>query len=292
MGAKAVSANRNAAVAEALARALGGGAGAAPWQSLGGGFSENFRVPWGREGVFLKLAPAAVLQAEADGLGALAQCKALRVPRVLALGETGGQGFLALEWLPLTDLGDEGRLGEAIAALHGLHYPSYGWSRDNFLGATPQANGWEDDWPRFFATRRLHPLLARAAAKGAPDLAVAAAPILAHIADFFPEAPPKALLHGDLWAGNKGYVGGQPAVFDPAVHIGDPECDLAMAALFGGFSQNFYAAHAAAHPPRQGWVERRVLYQLYHVLNHFELFGGGYARDARKMIGRLCSARS
>ncbi len=281
-----------AAVSEALAKTLGEGARQAQWCALGGSFSRNFRLGWGGERVFLKLAPAAVLEAEADGLYALAQCKSLRVPRVLVCAEAGGQGILALEWLALSDTGNETRLGEAIAALHAFTYPRYGWSRDNFLGATPQTNGWDDDWPHFFATRRLAPQLANAAAKGAPDLAEAAAPILAQVADFFPQAPPKALLHGDLWAGNKGYVAGQPAAFDPAVHVGDPECDLAMAALFGGFSQNFYAAHAALHPPRPGWAERRVLYQLYHVLNHFQLFGGGYAREARAMIEHLSAARS
>jgi len=85
-----------------------------------------------------------------------------------------------------------------------------------------------------------------------------------------------ALLHGDLWHGNTGFVEGRPALFDPAVHYGDPECDLAMADLFGGFPPTFFAAHAAFHPRLPGWERRRRLYQAYHLLNHLNLFGRGY----------------
>lgn len=274
-------------ITEALAGALGGASKIDDLQRLGGGFSRNFRLRWGGQAVFLKLASAELLEAEADGLRALAQCTALRVPQVFGCGSAGGGAFLAMEWLALTDSGSEVCLGEAIAALHEIHYPRYGWDRDNFLGASPQHNAWCEDWVDFFAARRLEPQLAWAAAHGAPDLVELAVPLLAGLAQFFPEPPPKALLHGDFWAGNKGFVGNQPAIFDPAVHVGDPECDLAMAELFGGFSQDFFAAHAAVHPRKPWHVERQALYQLYHILNHFQLFGGAYAGSARALIARL-----
>jgi len=259
----------------------------------GGCISQNLRVEDEHARFFVKMGAGAGKQfaAEADGLAALAQCRALRVPEMITLGQAPDADFLVLEWLDLAEEGSDARLGEALAALHTLRYPRYGWAQDNFLGRSLQQNAWDDHWPRFYAERRLRPQLDAAAAKGAPWLKDEAEPLLAGLDRHFVGAnAPAALLHGDLWSGNRGFVAGQPALFDPAVHAGDPECDLAMAALFGGFSADFYAAHAAAHPPRPGWAERRALYQLYHVLNHFNLFGGGYGREALSMIRRLCAA--
>lgn len=226
--------------------------------------------------------------AEADGLAALAACEALVVPRVVALGAAGDDDFLVVEWLQLDSDGDDSRLGEAIAALHAIPFERFGWHRDNFIGSTPQANDWSGDWPEFFATRRLAPQLRLAADRGETALQARATPILARLDRVFAgHAPLPSLCHGDLWAGNKGFVGGKPALFDPAVYAGDGETDLAMAELFGGFSPRFFAAYRAVRGHNEGADIRRDLYQLYHVLNHVNLFGGGYVGQAEGLIERL-----
>lgn len=245
---------------------------------IGGGFTANWRARAGSQTLFIKIAPNADrLEAEADGLAALAACPALAVPTVLARGSAAGQACLAMTWLSLEGDGDPARLGAAVAALHAIRGAAYGWHRDNYLGATPQANGQEGDWATFFARRRLAPQLALAATNGFTRVVAPGQRLLAALSELLAgHQPPAALLHGDLWHGNTGQVDGRPALFDPAVHYGDPECDLAMAALFGGFPPAFFAAHAAIHPVSPGWQRRRRLYQLYHLLNHLNLFGGGY----------------
>ena len=255
----------------------------------GNGFTRNWRARAGDEPVFIKLAADTDrLAAEADGLVALADCRELVIPRVLARGEAAGASFLVMTWLPLAGGGDPARLGAAIAALHAIHGPSYGWRRDNYLGATPQANGQENDWASFFAHRRLAPQLSMAAGRGFAAVAGPGRHLLAALPDLMAgHQPPAALLHGDLWHGNTGSVGGRPAVFDPAVHYGDPECDLAMAALFGGFAPAFFATHATVHPPLPGWQRRRRLYQLYHLLNHLNLFGSGYLGSVLEILEEL-----
>lgn len=275
----------------AIAEAEGGSCRIERADPVGGGcISRNFGLEGDGRRYFLKLGrgAAAMFDAEADGLAALARCAALVVPRVVCRGEGGGEAFLVLEWLDLSEQGDEGRLGEAVAALHDISLPRFGWARDNFIGSTPQANAWDDDWPRFFAERRLAPQLALAAAHGAPQLAERALPLLAALPRLLAgHTPTPALLHGDLWAGNKGFVGGRPALFDPAVYAGDGETDLAMSELFGGFAPRFLAAYRTVRPLAPGYEIRRPLYQLYHALNHYNLFGGAYARQADALIGKL-----
>jgi fructosamine-3-kinase len=284
-----------AALGPALAATLAAaGEPAAALESLqpagSGSFSHNFRAVLGGRDFFLKLAPAASARfsAEAEGLATLMQCAALRIPRVFGQGQAAGVDYLLLEWLAFDATENEALLGEALAALHSLHGPRYGWGRDNFIGASAQENGWAESWSEFFRDRRLLPQLRLAERHGAPELLTLAAPLLASLPRFFADGePPPSLLHGDLWAGNKGFVGGRPCLFDPAVYAGDAETDLAMAALFGGFGPLFLAAYHAILPRREGDVARRGLYQLYHVLNHFNLFGGHYRGEARRLIAHL-----
>lgn len=279
------------AVEQAIAASEGAGFSVRRIEPVGGGcISRNFRIEDGRLRYFLKLGRKAqdMFAAEADGLAALARCAALAVPQVVACGAAGEQAFLALEWLDLEAHGDEGLLGEAVAAMHRIAFPRSGWHCDNFIGSTPQDNAWDDDWPRFYTERRLLPQLRLAAVRGAPELARQAEPVLAGLSGLFVgHVPVPGLLHGDLWAGNKGFVGGRPALFDPAVYAGDRETDLALAELFGGFSGRFHAAYRAAHPLDTGYQARRPLYQLYHVLNHYNIFGGGYAGQASRLIADL-----
>lgn len=280
-----------ATIGQAIDAAEGGSFQARRVEPVGGGcISRNFRLADGARRYFVKLgntSAAAMFAAEADGLAALARCPVLLVPGVVARGRAGEQSFLVLEWLDLQAGGDEGRLGEAVAALHGIAYAHFGWHCDNFIGSTPQLNGWDDDWPRFFAERRLRPQLGMAA-KSTPALVARGEALLADLPRFFVDhVPAPGLVHGDLWRGNLGFVAGQPALFDPAIYAGDGETDLAMAELFGGFSPRFFAAYRAVRPLGPGYPARRKLYQLYHVLNHCNLFGGGYASQAVRLLDDL-----
>ncbi|HEV2321763.1 MAG TPA: fructosamine kinase family protein [Gammaproteobacteria bacterium] len=263
-------------------RALGQGVGGARW-----------RLTAGDESWFAKSGDGAVLAAEADGLEALATTATLRVPRVEAL-DGGDEGFLIAEWLPLTGRGGGvgARLGEALAGLHLTPAAGYGWPRHNFIGATPQFNTPAADWVGFFREQRLLFQLRLAAENGYRGrLQEQGAALAADLPGLFVGYTPKAsLLHGDLWGGNWGALAdGGPAVFDPAVYRGDREADIAMTELFGGFDREFYAAYRAHAPLEPGYDVRRDLYNLYHVLNHLNLFGEGYLGQAEGLVQRLLS---
>lgn len=277
------------ATAAAIGQALGHPL--ADLRPAGTGFSENWHARAGGQAVFIKLCPDGDrLQAEADGLTALAACRDWVVPAALAQGDAGGNAYLVLEWLALAADGDPVALAAALAALHGHTGSAYGWHRANYLGATPQDNGWDADWASFFASRRLAPQLQRAGAAGFATIERPGARLLTALPDLFAgHRPSPTLLHGDFWRGNVGFAGGRPCCFDPAVHYGDGECDLAMAALFGGFSPAFFAAYDAHRPPLPGWDRRRRLYQLYHLLNHLNLFGAGYLGQVLAVLDELAS---
>ncbi len=233
------------------------------------------------------------LAAEAEGLAALAATGTVRVPSVAACGGVADGAFLALEWVDLrAGGGRDAALGRALAALHRCTGPRFGWASDNAIGATPQPNGWDEDWARFFATRRIAPQLLRAASQSSPAWLGEGERLLARIPALLRgHTPAPSLLHGDLWSGNAACdEQGRPVVFDPAVYYGDREADLAMTELFGGFGADFHAAYREAWPVDPGHDLRRDLYNLYHVLNHFNLFGGAYGSHARRLIGRLLAA--
>ena len=287
------------AVAAALAAALGRPVAEAPDAEVhGGSIHAAYRWSAGAERLFVKIAPAAeapLLAAEAEGLAALAAARAVRVPALVARGAADGRAWLALEWLDLATAAAEpdAALGERLAALHRTTAPRYGFAADNYLGRTPQANGWADDWPGFLAARRLRPQLELAAANGhRGPLTERGARLVEAVGAFYADyRPAPSLLHGDLWNGNRGALAdGTPVVFDPAPYYGDREADLAMTRLFGGFGARFYAAYAAAWPLDPGAGERLPLHQLYHVLNHLNQFGGGYARQALAVTDRLLAS--
>jgi fructosamine-3-kinase len=292
----------NAALGDALRALIDGDSEAQPTAidaatPIGGAsISRTLLVGSGQRRCFVKLNDASLLDmfvAEADGLRALAACSALRVPRVVGHGSAGGQAYLVLEHLHLHALREGEQVaaaGRSLAALHRISGPQYGWHRDNFIGSTPQLNTGGTSWPAFFATQRLQPQLALAAAAGYRSRLITDGERLAeNLATLFADHRPSAsLLHGDLWSGNAAIdETGMLALFDPAVHFGDRECDLAMSELFGGFPERFYAAYREAWPVPDGYQQRRTLYQLYHVLNHLNLFGGSYLRQAEAMIASL-----
>lgn len=254
----------------------------------GGDISAAWRVEM-RDGqaAFLKTGPASsyeMFSAEADGLSELAAPRALRLPGVLACGLEGDMAFVALEWLTLGRPGrdTERLLGEGLAALHRTTRDRFGWHRDNTIGLTPQPNPWSDDWVDFLREQRIGFQLRLAADKGfTGELQTRGARLLNRLPNYFENYEPEAsLLHGDLWGGNWGSCDGEPVIFDPAVYYGDRESDLAMTRLFGGFSRAFYDAYESAWPLAPGYRQRSDIYQLYHVLNHLNLFGRSYLAGA------------
>ncbi|NIR30726.1 MAG: fructosamine kinase family protein [Gammaproteobacteria bacterium] len=232
-----------------------------------------------------------MFEAEAAGLRELAAAGPLRVPTPVCWGAVAGTAFLTLEYIPLgpTTAAASARLGRGLAQLHRARATQHGWHMDNTIGATPQPNGPLQDWVSFYRERRLLFQLSLAAQAGHPALERRGRRLAESLEAFFPGyAPVPSLLHGDLWSGNcAADDDGDPVLFDPAVYYGDRESDLAMTELFGGFPAAFYDAYREAWPLDEGYAVRRTLYQLYHVLNHLNLFGGGYAAQAERMIDRL-----
>lgn len=258
----------------------------------GGCINRAFSLSAGRRRYFVKTHDAGKLsmfEAEAAGLEALAVAHGVRVPRPLCNGVAAGRAFLVLEYLELLGRGDSARLGAQLARQHRVTHDRFGWTRDNTLGSTPQPNAWADDWLRFWREQRLGFQLELAARNGMGSLQREGDALLARFGALFADYRPRpSLLHGDLWGGNHGFLAdGSPVIFDPAVYFGDRECDLAMTELFGGFAPDFSAAYREAWPLDAGYATRRTLYNLYHVLNHANLFGGGYAAQAHRMTQQL-----
>ena len=257
---------------------------------------------------FVKRYPAGradLRDAEVEGLEALAATGTVTVPAILETGERDGAPVLVLARLEPADAAataaGEAALGTALARLHACRAPAFGWARDNFIGAGVQRNGWDADWPRFFRERRLRVQLEWLAsgsdATGHGAMRAALLERGTRLLQLGPSllsghAPEPSLLHGDLWGGNwlVDRRDGRPYVFDPAVHYGDAEADLAMTELFGGFGPRFRDAYHRLQPPRPGYARRRELYNLYHLLNHANLFGEGYARQALGAVDRLLAS--
>jgi fructosamine-3-kinase len=265
-------------------------------QAVGGGsIHAAWRIGDGRREFFVKTGEPqtnAMFIAEAAGLQALAATGTVRTPAIVVGGASDSTAFLVLEALDLVPLDRESgaRLGEALARMHRITGDSYGWPGDNFIGATPQLNAAHPSWAHFFGDRRLRPQLQRALANGMDKALVnKGIGILERLGGIFLEYRPQpSLLHGDLWSGNAGALAdGTPALFDPACYWGDRETDIAMAELFGGFPTSFFAAYRAAWPLDSDYERRKPLYNLYHVLNHYNLFGGAYLGQAQRMIERL-----
>jgi fructosamine-3-kinase len=249
----------------------------------GGCIHRCFRVEADGARLFVKTneAPHADnFAAEADGLVALRDA-GLRAPRPMAHGIAGGEAFLALEFLELRAGGDFAALGRMLASAHGAPWPRFGWRRDNYIGTTPQRNGEHEDWTSFWTERRLRPQAALARRHGLIfDVERVGRLLEGH-------HPRPALLHGDLWSGNVGFDATGPVVFDPAVYCGDGEADLAMTELFGGFEPSFYSAYRELLPLEPGYERRRLVYNLYHLLNHLNLFGSGYLGQVQSTLRLL-----
>ncbi len=269
-------------------------AGVDPRPVGGGDISAAWRLDTGEGPVFVKTGPDSsydMFSAEAEGLTELAAARAVRVPQVLVFGVDRDMAFVAIEWLDFgtANRDTERRLGEQLAAMHRTTKDRFGWHRDNTIGLTPQRNDWSDDWVSFLHEQRLGFQLRLAAERGYTGrLQEQGERLLARLPVFFDSYEPAAsLLHGDLWGGNWASCDGEPVIFDPAVYYGDRETDIAMTQLFGGFGRAFYAVYEDSWPFESGYRERLKLYQLYHVLNHVNLFGSGYLGRATSLMREL-----
>ena len=200
------------------------------------------------------------------------------MPAVFDHGVKNGKAFILLERLDLSRSGDWSAMGRALAALHRKTGPRFGWRRDNYIGLAPQINTWKDDWVEFFVACRLRPQASKA------GIALAEERIRALLQD---HRPAPSLLHGDLWSGNAGFTAAGPVVFDPAVYYGDREADVAMTELFSGFPREFYDAYNKEWALDAGYARRKHLYNLYHLLNHLNLFGGGYLGQVKATLRLL-----
>ena len=233
-----------------------------------------------------------MLRAEAAGLELIATTQTVRVPRPCCLGHDREFCWLVLEFLEFESASpvSQALLGERLAAMHAHSAPSFGLDHDNTIGSTPQPNQPDPDWIIFWRHRRLNHQLGLALDQGYDGrlqlMGVRLAEVLPVL--FSDYRPPPSLLHGDLWGGNAAALqGGEPVIFDPAVYYGDREADIAMTELFGGFGPSFYQAYRSVWPMDAGYRVRRKLYNLYHLLNHLNLFGSGYLSRSEELLEEL-----
>jgi fructosamine-3-kinase len=282
------------ALRRALEARLGPVRGAA--SVSGGCINHGMRVELADGPVFVKHnadAPPGLFAAEARGLDALrAAADGLVVPRALAWAEAegGAPAWLALEWLEPSRRAPDfaERLGRGLAALHRAgRDDGWGWMEDNFIGPLPQENAPAASWAEFWRTRRLEPQLALARRAGRmPGKAAEWDRLMDRLPELLApaEADGPSLLHGDLWGGNVLAAPGGPALIDPAVYRGHREADLAMTELFGGFGDAFHAAYREAWPLQPGYPARRAIYQVWYLLIHVNLFGGGYGAQTAAVL--------
>lgn len=234
----------------------------------------------------------AMFEAEREGLAALHSAEAFRVPEPIQASIGGDTSFLLLEHIELghkTAAAAEA-CGHALALLHRQIKPQFGWHRDNTIGSTPQCNRWSNDWIGFWRDWRLGYQLTVAAENGIDkSIETAGRHLQERLPEFFADYTPAAsLLHGDLWGGNWGATYSEvPVIFDPATYYGDRETDIAMTRLFGGFGPEFYVAYNKSWPLDPGFRQRCDLYNLYHLLNHYNLFGGGYRNQVSELLDKL-----
>ncbi|MFC1567740.1 fructosamine kinase family protein [Pseudomonadota bacterium] len=285
-----------AQISESLQQSAGSGKIINRHSVSGGSINSAYRIETeSNNSFFVKLNRELLLpmfEAEAEGLQELRRPSAIRVPEPICCGAGQGYSWIVTEFITFGrgNTHTQELFGRQFAEIHRQTADRFGWHRDNTIGSTPQINRWDDGWIDFYRDHRLGFQLELAALNGfTGSLQAKGERLTADLDRFFASYHPvPSLLHGDLWGGNQAADGdGNPVIFDPAVYYGDREADLAMTGLFGGFSNAFYDAYNEVWPLDDGYAVRKTLYNLYHILNHANLFGGGYAMQAETMIDQL-----
>jgi len=260
----------------------------------GGCISEAVRLHGEKTDFFLKQNSESFLphfEEEKASLEELAATGTIRVPRPICSGLAQNRSYLVLEFVSKgsPNKSSWAQLGRQLAQLHKIEQPHFGWKRDNTIGRTPQINSVSNDWIQFYRKYRLGFQIELARKNGFDP------PQSSRLLDGLPRffetyRPAPSLLHGDLWSGNASFDSeGNPFVFDPCCYYGDRETDLAFTEFFGGFDAAFYAAYEESLPLDAGYSQRKTLYNLYHCLNHFNLFGSPYDSQAQSMTQQLLS---
>ena len=277
----------------------------------GGCINQGYSISSSSRAYFAKINQAsqiAMFEAEALGLQQMRATQTIRVPEPICWGTKGNSAYIVLEWLDLGSRGGERaweEMGRKLAAMHKYTPPNppllrggeepnstllrvvFGWDINNTIGSTVQINHWTANWAEFWAEYRIGYQLKLAKRRGGHF------PQGERLLEMIPELlagyePQPSLVHGDLWGGNAGVTSaGEPVIFDPATYFGDREVDIAMTELFGGFPALFYRGYNQVWSLDGGYDRRKSLYNLYHILNHFNLFGGSYESQANQMIKRV-----
>ncbi|MBL4851754.1 MAG: fructosamine kinase family protein [Gammaproteobacteria bacterium] len=270
-------------------------------QAIGGGSINNsYKISGKGQNYFIKINSAhfiGMFAAESQGLMTIAQSNSVLAPKPICHGELEGTSYLVMDYLELGAIRSHDnkhsidKLGEQLAAMHRHSHTSFGWDIDNTIGSTPQINTPCNSWPEFYSEYRLRYQIDLANANGHHcQLIDKTYELLDYLDQLLHHKPQASLLHGDLWSGNYGICeDGTPVIFDPAVYYGDRETDIAMTELFSGFTPRFYDAYWHHYPKTEGYPVRKTLYNLYHILNHLNLFGNNYYSQADHMVSALLS---
>jgi len=265
-------------------------------QVSGGSICEAYKIKVGSTLYFLKTHKAgfhSMFANELYSLHALSATNTICVPTPLVSDIIDDYCYLLLEYLDIHSRGSYAQLGESLAHLHQNTSNQFGWDQNNWIGTTPQPNDWHRNWLIFWRQCRLGYQLDLAKHNQAPHSLIKNCEQLYTEFDslFQNYSPIPSLLHGDLWCGNVGFIeNGSPILFDPACYYGDRETDLAMTQLFNGFDQEFYSAYKDHFPLDRDYEIRKDFYNIYHLLNHFNLFSDGYAEQTERLCLEVLSA--
>lgn len=258
----------------------------------GGCINQGYQITGNGSTYFVKVnqpSQAGMFAAEALGLKQMLETNTIRVPQPICWGVTDNS-FIVMEWLEFGRANSQiwAEMGQNLAEMHKTKGAAqFGWEQNNTIGSTPQINTWTADWAEFFSEHRIGYQLKLAKRRGGsfPNRDEVVAAVREQLSN---RQPLPSLVHGDLWSGNAAATAdGEPVILDPATYWGDREVDIAMTELFGGFPAAFYRGYNQAWQLDRGYQQRKTIYNLYHILNHFNLFGGGYSSQANRMISQI-----